>query len=129
MAESVNCYDLGAGLEDEIRLYNDLEEVCYKGQHIWMVMFVSVPGLILWAFGIPFFALQQLTKFFKGVEDSKVYSNPNLHVTMADRFGLRFGFLTSGYQKKYYYWEVFLILRKTVIVLLITFLAPVSSGA
>ena len=46
----------------------------------------------------------------------------------SDRFGLRFGFLSSGYQKQYYFWEVFLILRKTVIVLLITFLAPISSG-
>ena len=47
---------------------------------------------------------------------------------MADRFALRFGFLTSGYQVKYFYWEVFIILRKTIIVLLITLLAPLSKG-
>ena len=96
--------------------------------HIWILVFVSIPGLIFWAFGIPFYALIELMKFNGGVEDSKINSNPSVHTGMADRFGLRFGFLSSGYQNKYYYWEVFLILRKTVIVLLITFMAPVSSG-
>ena len=62
------------------------------------------------------------------MKDVENHSNPTVHVNMSDRFGLRFGFLTSGYQNKYYYWEVFLILRKTVIVLLITFLAPISAG-
>ena len=53
MAESVNCYRL----EGVLRLYNDLEEICYQDSHIWILILVSIPGLILWAFGIPFFAL------------------------------------------------------------------------
>ena len=75
MAESVNCYKL----EGTYRLYNDLEEVCYKGSHIWMLVFVSAPGLIFWAFGIPFYALFELYKFNSGVEDSKINSNPSVH--------------------------------------------------
>ena len=93
MAESVNCYRL----EGVLRLYNDLEEICYQDSHIWILILVSIPGLILWAFGIPFFALHQLNDFAEGVEGTKVYSNPSLFVNMSDRFGLRFGFLSSGY--------------------------------
>ena len=57
MAESVNCYELEGENEGFYRLYDDLEEICYRGTHFWIVGFVSIPGLILWAFGIPFFAL------------------------------------------------------------------------
>ena len=41
---------------------------------------------------------------------------------------LRLGFLTQGYEDKYYYWEIVLLLRKTVLVLMLTFLAPISAG-
>ena len=62
------------------------------------------------------------------MNSTKVLSNPTHFVNMQDRFGLRFGFLTSGYRNEYYYWEVLLILRKTVVVFLITFFAPISKG-
>ena len=54
MAESVNCFEL----EGVFRLYNDLEQVCYQGTHLWIVFLVSYPGLLLWGLGIPLFALQ-----------------------------------------------------------------------
>ena len=41
---------------------------------------------------------------------------------------LRLGFLTQGYEEEYYYWEIVLLLRKTVLVLMLTFLAPISAG-
>ena len=44
------------------------------------------------------------------------------------RFRIRLGFLTAGYVDDLYYWEIILLMRKTMIVLLLTFLAPVSSG-
>ena len=50
------------------------------------------------------------------------------HDVLTDRLNLRYGFLLSGYQEDYYYWEVLSILRKSFIVLLITFLDPISSG-
>lgn len=124
MAESVNCYSL----EGEFRLYNDLEEVCYIGTHLVILVLVSVPGLLVWALGIPFFALQQLLSFSKLRDSYKAYSNPSHYNSMSDRFELKFGFLTSGYQEKFYFWEVLLILRKTLIVLMITLLAPLSKG-
>ena len=44
------------------------------------------------------------------------------------RFKLRLGFLTQGYKEEYYYWEIVLLLRKTVLVMILTFGAPVSAG-
>jgi len=41
---------------------------------------------------------------------------------------MRLGFLTAGYDDTYYYWEIVLLMRKTLIVLMLTFLAPVSAG-
>ena len=38
------------------------------------------------------------------------------------------GFLTQGYEDEYYYWEVVLLMRKTCLVLVLTFLAPISAG-
>ena len=47
---------------------------------------------------------------------------------MRDRVKLRLGFLTIGYEEEFYFWEIVLLLRKTILVLLMTFLAPVSAG-
>ena len=47
---------------------------------------------------------------------------------MIQRFKIRLGFLTAGYRDNLYYWEIILLFRKSLIVLMITFLAPVSSG-
>ena len=41
---------------------------------------------------------------------------------------MRLGFLTAGYSDTYYMWEIVLLMRKTVLVLLIVFLSSVSSG-
>ena len=43
-------------------------------------------------------------------------------------FKVRLGFLTAGYSDKYFYWEIVLLMRKTVLVLIIVFLSSVSSG-
>jgi len=41
---------------------------------------------------------------------------------------VRLGFLTAGYDDKYFYWEIVLLARKSFLVLLIVFLSSVSSG-
>ena len=53
LASSINCVDI----EDEWRLYDDLEEVCWQGIHMKVVWSISLPGLVLWAFGMPLFGL------------------------------------------------------------------------
>ena len=60
LAKSLNCMVI----EGETRLFDDLEEVCYTGTHLLMVLTVSMPGLIGWAAGIPIYALIKLNKNF-----------------------------------------------------------------
>ena len=93
-----------------------------------MIVFISVPGILLWAFGIPYFFLKRLQVFLSDIEGAKTHSDPKVLEALQQRFRLRLGFLTSGYQEEYYYWEVVLLYRKTLIVLMMTFLAPVSGG-
>ena len=60
IASSITCTDIeGNGVQ---RLYNDLEEVCFEGKHLQYVYFISVPGMILWAFGVPLLAFFLLRK-------------------------------------------------------------------
>ena len=56
MAELVNCIRI----EDRMHLYNDLEEICNTGSHLYVTVFVALPGIILWAIGIPLFFLKRL---------------------------------------------------------------------
>jgi hypothetical protein len=51
-----------------------------------------------------------------------------MHEDLMRRFKMRLGFLTAGYDDTFYYWEIVLLMRKTLIVLMLTFLAPVSAG-
>lgn len=50
------------------------------------------------------------------------------HDELNRRYNIRLGFLKAGYEEDKYYWEVVLLMRKTVIVMMVTFLAPVSAG-
>ena len=124
LAQSINCTDL----EGTLRLYEDLEEVCFQGRHLQIVFFISTPGLIIWAFGIPFLGLFLVRRFLHQITQVQFHSDPKILSTLQARFKLQLGFLTQGYQDEFYYWEIVLLLRKTILVLLLTFLAPISPG-
>ena len=92
------------------------------------MIFVSIPGLIGWAAGIPILALVRLKSNIQELNLIKQHSAGKKHEDLMRSFKIRLGFLTAGYQDKYYYWEIVLLMRKTAIVLLIVFLSSVSSG-
>ena len=58
IAMSINC----TKIDGVSRLYNDLEEVCFTGLHLKWLFFVSVPGLIIEAFGIPLLGLYMIRR-------------------------------------------------------------------
>lgn len=124
LAKSLNCMVI----EGETRLFDDLEEVCYTGTHLLVVLTVSMPGLIAWAAGIPIYALVKLNKNFAALAKIKKFTEGKQHEDLLRRFKVRLGFLTAGYSDTYYMWEIVLLMRKTVLVLLIVFLSSVSSG-
>ena len=105
-----------------------MEEVCFQGSHFWIMIFVSIPALLGWAAGIPIYAGYKLKQNIKLLKSIKKHSEGNAHEDLIHRFKMRLGFLTAGYDDEYYYWEIVLLMRKTLIVLMLTFLAPVSAG-
>ena len=58
-------------IDDENRLYTDLEEKCYVGTHFWIVVLVSGPALMAWAVGIPIYALSKLRTNLKHLDTIK----------------------------------------------------------
>ena len=127
LADSVNCISI----EGESRLYKDLEQVCLKGQHAIVFYCATVPGMIFWAGGIPLFALYNLQKNRKQLETLRERLGDvegGAIDDLASRFNIRLGFLTAGFSEEHYYWEIVLLMRKTIIVMMVTFLAPVSAG-
>ena len=118
LAKSLSCKEI----EGVNRLYEDLEEKCYEGSHLLMILTVSVPGLIVWAIGIPVFAL---CKILRNIEKLRYIRKMKIALrseAVIMKHKVRLGFLTSGFDNRYYYWEIVLLFRKTLIVLLIVFL-------
>ena len=93
-----------------------------------MLWAISLPGLSLWAFGMPFLGLYLIRRARYKLASLEFHSDPTIYNTMQARNKLRLGFLTQGFEAKFYYWEIVLLLRKTLLVLLLTFLAPISPG-
>ena len=87
---SINCYDV----EESTRLYDDLEELCFEGQHLIITFLVTFPGLILWAFGMPILGFFMLKRFMKTLKDNEFHSDPSVMRNLTMRFKLRLGFLT-----------------------------------
>ena len=48
-----NCIDV----DGIYRMKENIQNVCYEGQHMFYISAVGFPGIGLWIFGIPFFAL------------------------------------------------------------------------
>lgn len=116
-------------IEGTLRLYDDLEQVCYRDQHLLIVIFVSVPGLLGWAFGIPYYAWRQLKANVERLGSLKIQTGDGQE-KLRDResFMTKLGFLISGYSEKYYSWEIVLLLRKSFIVIFIVFFSSISAG-
>ena len=93
-----------------------------------IILTVSIPGLIAWAIGIPVYAMIKLFGNVKKLRDIQKFSAGKQFDDLQRRFKVRLGFLTAGYSDTYFYWEIILLMRKTLIVLMIVFLSAVSSG-
>ena len=91
-------------------------------------LFITIPGLLAWAIGIPAYAMWKLRWNIDKLNNIKKFSEGKEHEDLMRSFRIRLGFLTAGYDDKYYFWEIVLLMRKSFIVLMIVFLSSVSSG-
>lgn len=81
-----------------------MEIECFKGSHRFWSFYIAIPSIIIWGLGIPFFAyiLLRLDKDKLNREDVKE----------------KYGFLYKGYKKEFYYWEIIIMYRKIVLVVI-----------
>jgi len=87
---------------------NDLEIVCYVGQHFFWSMFIALPALIVWGMGIPFFGFLLM------------FRERNRLDTLIVR--QKFGFLFRGYKQKFYFWEIVIMYRKIFLIFIQVYL-------
>ena len=86
----------------------DESEPCYQLRHQTLVFVVAVPTLILYLLILPMLAL--------------LYLRAHRHELKTNRkLILRFGLIFSGYASHRWYWEMFVILRKVVLIVIVTF--------
>ena len=89
-------------VDGDLRLKNDLEVMCYKGEHIFWALGVGVPSIVVWGMGIPLFALILLIKERKIIESRATRE--------------KLGFLFRGYKTRFFYWEIVIMFRKIVLI-------------
>ena len=80
---------------------SDLSMKCFDSSHMKALLYVGVPGLVIWSITIPLIAFSSL--FFHR-ED----------LQNADTM-IKYKMLFAGYKKELYFWEILIILRKFLI--------------
>ena len=43
-------------IDDEYRMKENVSSVCYKDEHLFFILSLVVPAIVLWVIGIPIFA-------------------------------------------------------------------------
>ena len=99
-----SCYNV----DGVSRVKNDLEIVCFSGDHIYWAYGVAAPGILVWGLGIPTFAALLMFKDKNKLTDIGVRE--------------RYGFLFRGYKKSFFFWESIIMYRKIMLIFIQVFL-------
>jgi hypothetical protein len=89
-------------------LHRDQQEPCWVGRHLDVVLFCTIPSLLIFLIMFPC-----ISTLFLWRRRYKLYHDR--------RMTFRFGMLYSGYRKEYWWWELLVLLRKFTIILIVTF--------
>jgi len=96
------------------------------GTHHMPYVYFAIAGMVIFVLGIPvsvFFALRSNKKYlYSAVGSSKEHRR--MHNDVVDEFGT----LYLQYERRYWYWEVIVILKKMVLTGAMTIIAPGSSA-
>ena len=90
-------------------LFLDQNERCWEGAHAVYVTLVAVPAVILYGVLLPALALSLLVR-----------SRSLLFVD--EGFMFRWGLIYSGYGEEKFWWEIMVTMRKTLTIVIVTFL-------
>ena len=100
MFSAFSCMEIEDG---KMWLVENLEIQCWEEKHLFYVLAVALPSIVIWGIGVPALCLTLLyTKFKKRLNEVNVK--------------VRFGFLYNGYEKQEYYWEFVIMYRKIAVI-------------
>jgi len=91
-------------------LQEDLDTECGTPIHFMWEMACGLPFMLLYTIGIPGTALYLLNKNKQNLQNSHVK--------------LKFGFLFDGYERRYFFWELWVMMRKICVIFVTVFLTP-----
>jgi len=94
---------------DKFFLQEDLDTACYTPEHYWWQFACGLPFMAAYTAGIPAVAFLLLRRHRHNLDCKHVK--------------LKYGFLYDGYEKNYYFWEMWVMLRKVAVVTITVFLA------
>ena len=95
----MGCENIGG----KLWLAADLQEACYVGRHMTNWWLLALPQIILFVLGLPLMASLVLWK--------------NRHTLHSHDTQFRWGILYAGYRDQLYWWEITIVIRKLVMVL------------
>ena len=88
-------------------LMADLQEPCFQGRHMFHVLALTVPQLIIYVIGLPLISVIFITRNIKNLHQKSFYT--------------RYGLLYLGYRDERAWWEGIVAIRKVAIVSISTF--------
>lgn len=105
--------------KDEFYLAQDLNIQCYTVEHTLWIMSIGLPAVIIFVIGIPLGAFIVLYR--------------RKAILMTEHCKATFGFLYSGFEMKFFYWECVIMIRKVLVISIVVFFtqfgALVQTGA
>ena len=128
MFKSLSCINLGDGIQ---RQYYNVNGTCWQNSHLMYLFIAVIPISLLWVIGVPCFLLYKLREN----KELMVYVNDDYRgLLRIDREKVQrtlrlYAFFIIGYSQEYYYWEIVIMVRKTLILLASHLLAGVSPEA
>lgn len=108
----LNCINIG----EKLFLKNYLVEQCWVGNHLFHFLIFIMPSLVFWMIGYPCLILYLLKlKMKRNIKLTfpKVEKNNNNNQMLS--------FFTDGLKEDFYYWEILLMFRKYVFIILSIF--------
>mmetsp|Transcript_23028 Transcript_23028/g.38581 ORF Transcript_23028/g.38581 Transcript_23028/m.38581 type:complete len:608 (+) Transcript_23028:6873-8696(+) len=120
-----NCEQIGS-LQESFVLLPDMNQRCYEGSHLVMVLAVGVPMFIGYVLGFPMLCLYILRSTRDDMR-SRWTPDYEASLSLSERFfklrnSMKVFLLFNGYRPSFYYWEITIMIRKILIVAIAVFI-------
>ena len=94
----------------------DTRVECFESNHLYLALFLGIPGILVFLIGFPAFML--------GLLHSKRKNQLLVDIDVLNTYG----FLYQNYEESFVYWEVVILIRKALISTVIVFAYPLGAN-